>query len=381
MANKRGLFDSADYESGIKKLDVRDMIFELQPLATPFITILSKMNKMKAVDTEFTWFEDDLIGNYTQLNMVGNAAAGVTQLILDDADIFQEADVIKVLATDEVLLVVSVDSTTQITVKRGWGTTSAAQIDDNAYLYKLGSAMPEGYTSPESLVTAKSKKSNFLQIFSKTITITGTAEQIATYGGNRRNFERNKKAVELKREMEAQFLWGEKKEDTTGAHPKRQTAGIYSLLGANAPVLDMSSAALTESAFEGWLKDVFAYSEDDRYFFTSSLVISQISQFAAGKQRVDPGTTIKYGVKVKTYHSANGDVHLVKDRHFSGPNAGKGIALDIKQLVYRYLQNRDFTLELNKQNKKDDYKLDEYMAEIGLELHQAKLHGIAKGIV
>lgn len=381
MAVVRGLFGSADYESGIKKLDVRDKIYELQPDVTPFITVLGKMSKFRAVDNEFKWFEDDLLGNYTQLNMSGNAASGVTTLIVDDASIFQENDVIKCLGnSEEVILITSITNSTTIVVLRGWGTTSAGTINNNDYLYKLGSAMAEGYTAPESLVTAKTPKTNYLQTFSKTVMLTQRAQNIDTYGGNRRNFERNKKAVELKREMESQLIWGEPKEDTSGSQPKWQTGGVYYFISSNAPELDMSSASLTESAFEGWLKDVFLYSGEDRVLFCGPLVASQISQFAAGKQRVEAGTTVKYGIKVRTYHSTMGDVHIAIDRHFIGPHAGKGLCLKVNELIYRYMQNMDWKLDLDIQKKEDHFSKDEYSVTCGLELHHDLLHGVMKGV-
>lgn len=381
MANPtyvRGLMDKADYEADMVKLDIRDKIYLLQPEVTPFITILSKMNKLKAVNTEYNWFEDDLLGNYTKAN--GGETTTETAIVVDDAGMFQEGDIVTSVTSGETMLVKSIDSLTQITVGRSYGTTSAATIANDAYIYKLGSAMQEGYTSPQALQRKKNKKTNYIQIFSKTVQLTETADAVETYGGKRRNYERQNRAIELKREMESQFLWGEKNEDTSGEHPRRTTGGVYEFIASNAPTLDMSSSALTESAFEGWLKDVFLYSGDDRYLFTGPLVASQISQFAAGKQRLDAGSTSKYGVKVNTYHSTMGDIHIVVDRHFIGPHAGKGLALDVKQLWYRYLQGLDWHLELNQQNKKDHYLLDEYSAHAGFEIHNDKLHGIVKGV-
>lgn len=378
---KRGIFDTSMFETDIEKIDCRDEIFMLQPDDEPFIAILSQMNKFRTIKTEFMWFEDDLLGNYTQLNMAAHAAAGVTVLIVDDAGFFQENDIIMDESTGETMRIVSVDSATQITVERSWGATAAAQIQDNDYLYKLGNAMQEAYTTPEALVTAKSKKTNYVQIFSKSVQISNTADAEETYGGKRRNLERKNKAIEMKRDIESQFLWGEKAESLASAHPRRTTGGIYEFIKTNGPTLDMSSAAITESAFEGWLKDVFLYSGNDRYLFTGPLIASQISQFAAGKQRIEAGTTIKYGVKVRTYHSTLGDIHVVVDRHFIGPHAGKGLAIDVKQMWYRYLQGEDLTLTLNQQNKKDHYKLDEYAGTIGFEIHNDKLHGIVKGVL
>ena len=381
MANIRGPLDTNDYESGIKKLDVRDKIFELQPNETPFISILSKMSKLKAVDIEFAWFEDDLLGNYTTLGAAATTNTAETYLTVASSAMLAEGDVLglfsqnsDVAESEENVLVTGITSATRVEVKRGWGNTQAAHASSD-YAYKLGNSMQEGYDAPESLVTAKSRKYNYVQLFSKTVMITDTAEQIETYGGNRRNFERRKVAIELKRELESQFLWGAKKIDTTGAHPRYQTDGVYSMMGTATNKLDMAGASLTESAWEGWLRQLFEYGGQDRFFFSGPLILSQISQFALAKQRIDSGITIEYGVKVRKYHSTLGDVNLVLDRHFNGPHAGKGIALDMNELVYRYLQNSDFTLALNIQPKNAHYKLDEYKGTVGLEMHHAELHG------
>jgi len=377
----RGLLDTSDYEATIKKLDVRDKIFELQPNETPFISILSKMTKLKAQDIQFFWFEDDLLGNYTTLGAAATTDTSETYLTVADSTMLAEGDVLglfsqnsDVAESEENVLVTGITSDTRIEVRRAWGNDIAAH-DDEDYVYKLGSSMQEGYDAPESLVTAKDRKDNYVQIFSKTVTITNTAENIETYGGNRRNFERHKVAVELKRELESQFLWGAKKIDTTGAHPRYQTDGVYTMMGTNTNKLDMGGASLTESAWEGWLRTLFEYGGQDRFFFSGPLILSQISQFAAAKQRIEAGTTIVYGVKVRKYHSTLGDVNLVLDRHFNGPHAGKGLALDMNELVYRYLQNSDFTLALNIQPKNAHYKLDEYTGTVGLEMHHAELHG------
>jgi len=380
MAVIRGVFGSTNYEASIKKLDIRDTIFQLQPEVAPFVTLLQKLPKVKAVDTEVKWFEDDLLGNYTQVN---GAVASTTQLyfVVDDESIFQEGEVIKNVTTGELMRITSIEAAShKLFVVRGWGTTGAVNLGDNDYIYKLGSAMTEGWTSPESLVTAKVAKSNYLQIFSKTITITETADNISVYGGNRRDFERKKKGVELKREIESQLLFGEPKEDTTGSQKRWQTGGVYYFIKGTAPELDMSSSALTESSWESFLKDLFLYGSSEKWVFTGPLILSQISQFATGKQRFEPGQTTTYGVKINKYHSANGDVNLVKDQHFIGPFAGYAFALDMDELVYRYLQNSDIQLKLNLQEKKDHYILDEYFGHIGLEIHHAKMHGILYGV-
>ncbi len=373
------MFGSGNLESGIKKLDVRDMIFQLEPDEAPFVSILSKVSKAKAVDMQINWFEDAQLANYTQINLVAGYADTDVTFIVDDASIFQVNDIVKNTRTGEVMRVTGFNDTAKtITVSRAWGTTVAAAILDNDYMYRLGSAMAEGWTAPDSLVTAKSKKSNYLQIFSKTVTITETADAIDVFGGNRRNYERNKVGRELKREIESQLLFGEPKEDTTGSQKRWQTGGIHYFISASAPTLDLNGAAMTESAWEGWLKDLFTYGSNTKLFFCGNLLLSQISQFASAKQRVEPGDIKTYGVSFRRYHSANGDVDLIKDAHFRGPWAGNGLALDINDVVYRYLQGQDIALKTNIQAKADHFIQDEYSGTLGLEIHNAEKHGIVE---
>jgi len=388
MANKRGLFDTSDFETNIDKLDIRDKIFELEPDETPFVSILSKLTKLKAINVRYSWFEDTMLGNSTTFTVDPTITSTQTLFTVADTGIFQEGDVAGCFSSDvseaeEVVLIQTIISTTQMQVVRSWGSTPAAAHAVGDHLYKLGSAMQEGYDAPESLVTEKEEIYNYVQIFSKTVMITNQAENVDTYGGNRRNFERHKVAMELKRDLESQLLWGERWQDLTGsAHPRYQTGGVYWLLaqGTCATELDMSAASLTESAFEGWLKDVFTYGSKEKFFFTGPLILSQISQFATGKQRLEPGTTTEYGVKVTKYHSAMGDVNLVHDKHFLGAHAGKGLMLDMKELVYRYLQNSDFKLALNIQPNNAHYKMDEYTGTVGLELHHAGMHSMVRDV-
>jgi len=382
LANIRGIVSSQDIEAGLKVLDVRKMIYEIEPNEDPLITMLGKMRKEATVDTKFTWYEDEHIGYYTQINDAGDYTNADTLLIVDDADIFQVNDLVKVPATGEILRVLAVDvGANTIQVSREFGTTAAAAINDNDYLVKMSPAMEEGYTPPEAMVTAKTPKDNYVQLFSKTVEITETADAISLKTGKKRDQERNKKGREFKRDMESQFLWGEPKMDLSGPKPRFQCGGVYYFLKAgSAPSLDMNSAALTETQFENFLADVFAYDGSDRIAFCGSKVLSQISLWATAKQRMQPGTTVKYGVKVKTYSSANGDVHFAKDRHFTGPHAGDMLILKMDDVAYRFLTGLDMKLKLNVQPNGAHYFKDEYYATCGSEVRLAKHHGYIENI-
>lgn len=382
MANVRTGTTSALFGTEVsKKLDVRDFIFLLEPDEAPFVTLLSKIRKEKTQDVAFSWFEDVSIGKWTQINNSGGAyTSGTTTLVVDDADIFKVGDLIKCVATGEVLRVTAWTSVTQIDVTRAFGTTAAHAdaVANDAYLVRLGQSMAEGYTIGEQLVTTKAKKDNYIQIFSRPVQITETADSVATYGGKRRLVERKKVGIDIKRDIEAQFLFGEPKLDATG--PKYATGGVLYFMGATSPALN-AAGALHKDDFDGWLRDAMAYGSGEKFLFASPLIISYINSWADGYVYTDPGAIKTWGIKFFNYTSPFGQINIVLNRNFLGPYAGQAVLIDMKDLVYRYLEGYDLTLKTNLQPKNVHYLLDEYAGHIGLELHNpldhARIYGVS----
>jgi hypothetical protein len=387
MAETRGMLGTKQLEAGISKLDVRDEIFllEKEKGEAPFLTILAKVPKEKTTQTDFHWFEDELLGSYTQINHGAGYDAAATDLVVDDAMIFQQYDVAKNYNTGEVMLITTItDGTNTITVTRGWGTTAAAAITDNDYMIKLGNAQAEGWSVPtDPVTTQKAKKDNYLQTFSRPVIVTSHMENTEQYGGNRRNYERKKIGLELKREIEKQFLFGEPKEDTSGSQKRWQTGGVYYFIRNACAYYTAASSTMTEAEFLGFLKDFFTYGSSEKLLFCGPRIMSQISGYpSAAKMNLTPGMNKEYGIQVVRYFSALGIVNLVLNKLFVGPYAGMAIGLDMddRTLVYRYLQNMDLTLNLDT-GAPDAHKfVDEYFGTIGVEVHNAKRHGLIENV-
>lgn len=377
MANIRADFTNENIESGLKKLDVRDFIFNLEPDEAPFVTLLSKVRKESCQDIAFSWFEDAAVGKYTQINNASTPyTSSDTALVVDDADIFQVGDLVQcvVAAHPEIMRVTAVVVGTEtITVTRGFGTTAAHAdaVANDAYLYRIGQSMAEGYTVGDQLITTKSKVSNYVQIFSRPVQFTETANAIATFGGNRRNYERKKVGVELKKDIETQFLFGEPYYTATG--PKYETGGIKHFMSTTSPALNCAGA-LHKDDFDGWLKDAMHYGSSEKFLFASPLILAYINGFADTYLRTDPGVIKTWGVRFSTYTSPFGDINIILNRNFVGPYAGEGILMDMKELVYRYLNGLDLTLKTDLQPSNVHYLLDEYAGTIGLEIHSPLKH-------
>jgi hypothetical protein len=376
MANIRADFTNANIESGLKKLDVRDFIFQLEPEEAPFVTVLNKIRKESCRDIEFSWFEDIAVGKYTQINNGGTPYnSSDTTLVVDDADIFQIGDLVQccVAAHPEILRVTGWTNATTIVVSRAFGTATAHAdaVANDVYLYRIGQSMAEGYTVGDQLITTKTKVSNYVQIFSRPVQFTETANAISTFGGNRRNYERKKVGIELKKDIETQFLFGQPYYTATG--PKYQTGGIKYFMSTTSPALNCAGA-LHKDDFDGWLKDAMHYGSSEKFLFASPLILAYINGFADTYLRTDPGQIKTWGVRFSTYTSPFGDINIVLNRNFVGPYAGEAVLLDMKELVYRYLEGLDLKLSTDLQPSNVHYLLDEYAGTIGLEIHSPLKH-------
>ena len=385
-----GSTGSQNILSNQRVVDISDKIYLLEPNAAPLYVLVSKLNKRVAINTTIQWLEDELNPSWTTLV---NSADTTTAVISAVENIVQIGDVVKVVSTGEVWVVASAVNSSAasgiFTIHRAQGTTAAASAAAGADIVVIGSAFDEG-SSSTALATLSTKtaiKTNYLQIFRKAVEITKTMANSELYGGDDRPYQRKKKGIELMRDFERQFLFGEPKETTTGVssgHARRLTGGMDYWVSTNATA---AGGALTETEFEGFLRTVFRYGSNTRYLFSAPIVLSVISMWAQGKlQTFSKDKT--YGIAISQYISPHGTINLVKELMLENAGGvsstsnfgGYAFAVELEELVYRYLQNRDVTFHTDIQHPGDDFYKDQYLAEIGMEFHQERKHGVLTGV-
>lgn len=104
---------------------------------------------------------------------------------------FNKNDLVKVPITGEIMLITN-STTSEITAVRQYGTTSATSAASGAWLVILGPAFGEGslVSDLQGKSTATSEKTNYLQLFRKSVDITKTLantemyKKYASYNGN-----------------------------------------------------------------------------------------------------------------------------------------------------------------------------------------------------
>lgn len=369
--------------SNQRVIDMADKIYLLEPNAAPLYVLVSKLNKRVAISTTVEWLEDELNPSWSTLRAYASAAdTGLSA----SHNYFNVYDLVKVPSTGEVVLVTALcASLTGITVTRAVGdTTSATSAASAADIVIIGSAFAEGSsgTDLKVLTTQTARKFNYLQIFRKAVEITKTLANSELYGGDDRSYQRKKKGIELMRDLERSFLFGEKTEDT--ASPRRTTGGIDEFISTNST---NANGTLTETEFEGFLRTLFRYGSNSRYLFSAPIVLSVISMWAQGKLQMFPKDKT-YGIAINQYISPHGTINLVKELMLENAGGvsstsnygGYAFAVELEEVVYRYLQNRDVQFETDIQSPGDDFYMDQYICEIGLEFHQERKMGVLTGV-
>lgn len=379
---------TTNIEQTQRVVDMRDTIYLLQPEETPFTALVRKLSKKDAKNPKFDWLEDEQVPWMTAINNGAGYTAGATSIVVDDGPFIAVGDIIKVFKTGEAMRVTAV-ATNTLTVSRGWGSTAAALVDNDIVMV-LGPAIAEGQSVGAARMTVKVPKFNYTEIFRHPVKVTKTLEASALYGGNERNTQRRKVAIQHNMAIERALWFGTRVENTTATDaPIRSTGGVTSFVTTNKTSL-ANDAALTLAAFDAFWETVFFYGSGMRWAFASPHMMTLINALGQSKlqlyqQPLGQAKNQTFGIAVTQYVSPHGTVNLIHTRLFKDwvaattPFAsGKVlIALDFDAddgVAYRALRDTSLMTEL--QVRGDDFFLDEYLTECGLQLAQEKRHGI-----
>ena len=365
------------------RIDMSEKIAELEPNASPLITLTKKMKRRRVVtNPEFSWMEQDPGNRWDTINnATGNDA---TVWAVDNVGYFRVGDIVQVPSTTEVVLVTNVGNTgNTITVIRGWGGSTTARLENDDPIVILGNANEEGAKLREIKTTEPVKKTNYTQILRTPVGVTNTLAATSTYGPKAMAYYRHLDGINHAIDMERTMWLGKKGKDIHNGKPRRTTGGILEFLTEN--VLNVSassggSGGLTEQAFTEWLEDVFRYGSSEKILFACGRLCTIIDLWAQNKLKTVPGERT-YGVKIKEYVSSHGTLFIVKHKLFEGPvYGGMGVILDMNNVAYCPLKGRDTKLLTGRQDPDEDAVKDEYITELGVEVRLPKTHAIIKGV-
>lgn len=371
-----------------RKYDMADVISLLDVNRYPLLAILTNagkdpvskqgkaFKKVSTSDPEFKWYEDDFQSKEatSHTGQTGkNLNAAVTLVVASgEGAKFAIGDIITLPSKKWNFKVTDVVTDTLTLTAELGGATDQGQDLSSLTIWIIGNANEEGATLRAIKGTTPSEKVGYCQIFRTPFGVTETSKNTDTMiKENDLDYQRRKKAIEHAVEIERAFIFGKKYKTTSGTHPERHTEGVINAISTYA-----DASVTTEALFEAFLEKAFTNGNTEKYAFLSPAFVTMINQWA--KNKVTKVETEKsYGIRITRYDSAHGTLNMIKHDILKGtPYGNYCVVLDMENLEYRYLQNRDTKLLTDRQANDADTKIEEYLTECGLKIQLESTHAI-----
>ena len=372
-----------------RKYDMADVISLLDVDRYPLLAILTNagkdpvskkgkaFKKEATTDSEFKWFEDSFQSKESTIasSQTGKDIGGAVSFDLtssNEGNKFSVGDIVTLPGKKYNFKVTDVSGATLTVTKELGGETGSQDLSDEP-IWIIGNANEEGATLRTIKGTAPEEKVGYCQIFRTPFGVTETSKQTETMiKENDLDYQRRKKAIEHAREIETAFLFGKKQKDTTGTHPIRYTEGVLNAISTHT-----EANVNSESDFEEFLEDAFKNGNTEKYALMSPTFVTMINGWA--KNLVTKVESEKsYGITILKYVSAHGTLNMIKHDLLKGtPYGNYCVVLDMENLTYKYLQNRDTKLLTDRQANDEDSKKEEYLTECGLQIQLEETHAVA----
>jgi hypothetical protein len=383
----------ATYSAGVELPelveDVSDIIGIVSPHETPLLDHLGDA-KRAALSTVHEWIEDALLPNSGQINQTSftpNPQSAST-ITVDDASVFRVGDLIRPGESGEIAMVAAVvTGTSQIAVIRGYGATTAATLTNDMKLTIIGNAALEGDVAPDARFTNRVRKSNYTQIFTAGIDVSGSMQASRAYGvADEVDYQKQERMRELLRDLENCVINGVA--PVSGAQGsgtvRRSMNGIMHSIATNRfepgtggiPDGDGSgSDELNEAVLNAALKSIW----DNSNGGVDTIVVGgaqkrKINSFASGSRAYLPDDQV-YSDMISVYESDFGVCRVVMSRWVP---SDKVLLLDSSRISVMPMQGRSF--QFKPLAATGDSISGQVLGEYTLEFKNENAHGVISGL-
>ncbi|NUQ35053.1 MAG: DUF5309 family protein [Planctomycetaceae bacterium] len=353
--------------------DVSDLIGLISPFETPLLDAIGDARNF-ARSTRHEWLEDRLNPNSSAINNGAGYSASDTVFTVDDGSVFRIGDLIRPNGSDEVMQATASTMTT-VTVTRGYGGTTAAALADNQELTVIGHAALEGEDAAAAVAQIRVRKENFTQIFTETVSISGSLDAVTLHGVDREfDYQTINRLRELMRQLEQSVICGVKATSNPegSASVRRTMGGLLSYIsGANAVVDDAGGAALTEDILNATIRAAWEKGGRPNAIVCNGFQKRKISGFVSSGTQFVPGET-RLRSLIDVYESDFGVQRVILSRWVP---ADKLLILDLDKVQVMPLAGRSFSTKPLATT--GDFRKAQVIGEYTLEVHNASDGGHA----
>lgn len=374
--------------------------------SAPIFAMLSAMQTGTADNVEHGYYGKGMLLPSGQMN--GAKLAADTTFTMDDTSQLLPGDVIAASYSGEKILVETVVSATQITVRRAVGSVAAANIADDTVLVKVGSASEEASGRPGALSWNPIQFKNYTQIFRTGWAVSGTASQIQHIVGDGQVAENKADCMHLHSQaMELSILFGDKYTGTRNGKPFRTMQGILHNLkeAANYPadldgtvhhyvVGDGSAGSVTWAALQTPLESTLDVQmlnamNTERYVYCGKTFMQIINEVVrkSGEMQLQTGQN-RFGMQIRTLVTARGTFmlieHPVLNMRTDWAKLGFVLNLSTLRLVYlgnRKTQSKTYGMMNGSLNQVHDNSLDAVGGDLLTEMTMEHLNSAANAVI
>lgn len=335
MAAITDLMQSYD-QSTVNDYTIAEGIHIISPTDTPLQLLLPKVQVGSA---KAEWLEDELTGQTTTLaaTVANTTDTEITVASGDGTDRFPpDVDIYSVvIRVDQEYMLVTGESSDVMTVTRGYGSTTKATHAANATVHIISQAEHEGADGKKAVARARTRPSNFIQTFSRTVEVSGIQEAVKKLGGitSEVDYQIMQAMRQLALELEKTLVMGVKAQVGDGSSSFRTMAGLWAMVSTNRT---SDSGNIDTDAIEADIRTIWDAGGVPRAIVTTGKLAQDIANLYADRLRTDIQTTVG-GVNITSIINplGEGPIAIIPHRMVAD---GEYYMLDTARIALGYLR-------------------------------------------
>ncbi|MHC4791605.1 MAG: SU10 major capsid protein, partial [Planctomycetota bacterium] len=375
----------ATYSAGTTLPELAEDVSDLVGIISPYETLLldafgDPMREAKS--THHEWLEDELLPNKDAINdATFTDPAADTDFVVDNGSRFRVGDQIQVEGSEELMLVTGINSDT-LTVIRGYAGTTSEDLADNQVINILGNAALEGAARPNARFTNRTRCSNYTQIFTATVEVSGTDIAASQLGlADEMDYQKQERLRELLRDLENTVInGGQPTSDPQGSGTvRRSMKGIIQHLSTNIFHTGDSGFPAGDSLDEAKINYVLRKIWEQSSGNVDLIVVGgfqkrKINAFSTDSRTYAAGDTT-FTDMISVYESDFGVCRIITTRWMAQDAV---LLLDSSRISVLPLSGRSF--HFKSLASSGDYECGEVIGEYTLELKNEAAHGLIRDL-
>ena len=312
---------------------VAEGVHSISPTDTPLQLLFPKV---QVGEVKAEWIEDELANSVTALAAAIEATDATTCAVTagDGADKFN-TDIDTVIRIDQECILVTGVSTDTLTIVRGYGSTTAATHASLAKVHIISQMEYEGADGKKASARARTKPSNYVQTFSRTVEISGVQEAIKKLGGvtSEVDYQIMQAMRSLALELEKTLVMGVRSYVGNGSSTYRTMGGLWAMIATNHA---SDSGNIDTTAIEADIKTIWEAGGVPRAIVTTGKLAQDIANLYASRIQTDINTRIG-GVNVTSIINplGVGPIAIIPHRLLA---EGEYYMLDTTRIALGYLR-------------------------------------------